>query len=503
MAKVVPHRPHRRALLLCACAAGAIAYALTLGAANGSSQAPLSPVSVWVSMRHPGRPVAKRFLGLSFELSSLGQLASLASHGDLVALLRSIGPGVLRFGGISADTRVAWVDGETPRPAWASSTLDAGELQQLRALAVRSGWRVLLTLNLAHLDPQAAARETAAAHEALGPWLAGVEVGNEPDSYAHHSLREEPWTPSRYAGEVVAYREAIRALAPGVPLAGPDASGSASFIKWAPALARDVHTSLLTGHHYALGCDQEPPPSIERLLSFRVQHLENVSLERFMGVAKSQRIPFRLDETNSVSCGGVAGISNTFASALWAAGYIAKVMSAGASGMNLHGNLARCDGYSPLCGESPANLLRGELAPRPVWYALLLARSLIGERPLSTRVLAPQQPNVSVAAFRARNRDLQFVVVDRDSAGAAPAQLSLRVGRRYRAGTVLALSAPSLESTGAVTLGGRAVGPDGSWRAPAHPVAIPVSEGELNVEIPPASAALVTVIRAHSAGRGR
>ena len=47
--------------------------------------------------------------------------------------------------------------------------------------------------------------------------------------------------------------------------------------------------------------------------------LEGVSLQRYMSIAQAGEIPFRLDEANTVSCGGVAGISNTFAWALWAA----------------------------------------------------------------------------------------------------------------------------------------------------------------------------------------
>ena len=68
------------------------------------------PVSVTFDLNRPGPPVPPRFLGLSFELSSLRQIAAYASGGDLVTLLRSLGPGVLRFGGVSADTRVAWSD---------------------------------------------------------------------------------------------------------------------------------------------------------------------------------------------------------------------------------------------------------------------------------------------------------------------------------------------------------------------------------------------------------
>ena len=54
------------------------------------------------------------FLGLSFEVGSLGQLAGYADSGDLVTLLRSLGPGVMRFGGVTADKNVAWVDARSP-----------------------------------------------------------------------------------------------------------------------------------------------------------------------------------------------------------------------------------------------------------------------------------------------------------------------------------------------------------------------------------------------------
>ena len=100
----------------------AISMALLAAAAEGGApaQTPL-PVTVTIDPFAPGLPVPRRFLGLSFEVAALGQLAQYSEHGDLVRLLRSLGPGVLRFGGITADENVAWTDIATPRPAWASS----------------------------------------------------------------------------------------------------------------------------------------------------------------------------------------------------------------------------------------------------------------------------------------------------------------------------------------------------------------------------------------------
>ena len=84
---------------------------------------------------------------------------------------------------------------------------------------------MLLTVGLGHYEPEAAAREAAAAKAAIGESLEAIEIGNEPDSYARHGLRPEPWTPVQYEEQVASYRGAIEALAPGIPLAGPDIVG--------------------------------------------------------------------------------------------------------------------------------------------------------------------------------------------------------------------------------------------------------------------------------------
>ena len=335
----------------------------------------LIAVSVSADTTRPGAPVPREFLGLSFELSSLAQMAGYADSGDLVTMLRSLGTGVLRFGGVSADTRVAWTDAATPRPAWASSVIGAEELRELGSLAAKSGWHILLTIGLGHFEPVAAAREAAAAKAALGPWLQGIELGNEPNAYALHGLRSEPWTFVQYDAQVAAYRSALEAAAPGVALAGPDVSGSSAFESWGLGEVVNQTPALLTGHHYPLGCEKIPAPTITQLLSPKIRRAEGVSLARYMSVARASEIPFRLDEANTVSCGGVAGISNTFASALWAVSYLTQTMGTGAAGINLQGNPANC-----------ARLHAGVRAhPRSPGHAAPWARSRSGTRCCSPR----------------------------------------------------------------------------------------------------------------------
>jgi hypothetical protein len=495
--------PARRTGLAVALA-GAIGLTLLLLWGSGRSDdtdarsgAPASPaVSIMVDLQHVGRPVPRRFLGLSFEAAALAQIASYADRGTLVTMLRSLGPGMLRFGGVSADTRVAWTDSRTPRPAWASAVLGPGDLRRLGRLAARSGWRVLLTVGLAHYDPAAAAREAAAAKAALGPWLAGIEVGNEPDAYAHHHFRAEPWTYRQYSAEVGSYRRAIARAAPGIALAGPGVSGSKIFASWGPGEARRQHPALLTGHHYPLGCHQTPAPTIPRLLSAPIRGLEGASLNRYMSVSRTSAIPFRLDEANSVSCGGKAGISNAFASALWATAYTAQAMAAGLSGINFQGNPANCLGYSPVCAATPQRLAAGALSAQPEWYALLLSRMLLGARPLHTSVSSPASANLMARTFIAPDGSLRVVIVEDDPPGAPAPSVRLHLGAGFGAAGVLPLNAPSLAATTGVRLGGREVAADGSWRMPVNASRLAVRRGTLTLTLPSASAVLLTVLPA-------
>ncbi len=451
------------------------------------------PVSIAIDHTAPGRPVARRFLGLSFEAQALAQLGQDAYRGDLVRLLRSLGPGILRFGGITADENVAWVDSQTPRPAWATSTIGPAQMSALGVLAHRSGWQVLLTVGLAHYEPQAAAREVAEAHRALGPYLAAVEIGNEPNAYGSHGFREPPWLAQGYEEQVSSYREAIDALTPGVPIAGPDVSGAGAFAEWGDEEALAQKPAMLTGHHYPLGCAQTPPPSIESLLSAATRGAAAISLNTYLTVAGLYGIPMRIDEANTVSCGGVEGISNTFASALWATGYLTQAMAAGAAGVNLQGNPTNCVGYTPLCASSATAVAAGALSAEPEWYALLLAKSLIGYRPLATTISAVGSPNLVAAAFAGPGDSLKVVLADDEPPGATPLEPRFEVGAGMGAAEVLRLTAPAQSATSGVLLAGRAVAADGSWSAPAKPESIAASAGTVSLELAPDSAAILTV----------
>lgn len=438
-----------------------------------------------------GAAVPEDFLGLSFELGSVPELASYASRGDLASLLRSLGGGVMRFGGISADTETAWLAEGTP-PAWARTTIGPQQLAGIAGLARATGWRVLLTVNLGHDEPAAAAQEARAAQSLLGASLEGIAVGNEPDRYVADGLRSTPWSFTDYLTEVAAYRTAIAAAAPGVQIVGPDASSGGLSVTWVAEAASGEHPALLTEHYYPLTRCQAYAPTLGDLLSPLTRAHETAFLAQLAAAARKSAIPLRMAETNSVSCRGQPGVSNVFASALWATDYLARAMTSGVVGINFHDLIGEPESYSPLVAAGPAKLAAGALHANPEWYALLLARGLLGDRPIRTNVAGGDR-TLTAAAFVSASGNVHLVLVNFQPNGAPQRVLRLRLPRPFRAGPILRLSAPGMRAKTGVTLGAGAVGADGTWHAGAALPRVSGAPGALELSMPAASAALVTL----------
>jgi hypothetical protein len=489
-----------RAGCLCLAALAATAAVWLLGPGRAASAprvgaadaAPGLPVVVSVTPASSAPAVARDFLGLSFEVSDLPRIASYAKRGDLVTLLRSLGTGVMRFGGASADASAAWSAGG-PAPPWALTRITAADLRALGVLAARTGWSVLLTVNLGHYDPAAAAQEAHVAALALGNRLAGIEIGNEPDAYMNMGLRARGWNYAAYRGQADAYRAAIHAAAPGVAIVGPDASSGVAQLAWLRAEAAGAHPPLLTDHYYPTSsCGYTP--QLSDLLSPRLRLGETSMLTRLASISRSTGIPVRLDETNSISCSGEPGVSNAFASTLWALDYVTRAMALGLSGLDLHDLIGKPFAYSPLVAENAGALADGELHANPEWYALLVARELVGDRPLPSTVRAGDG-ELSAFALRSPKGALAIVLVDFDEPGAQALSVRLHVPSGYRAGTVLRITAPSPAALDGVKLDGIGVDRRGGFSPPSGLPALSGGPRSLTLSMAPASAALVTLAR--------
>jgi hypothetical protein len=175
----------------------------------------------------------------------------------------------------------------------------------------------------------------------------------------------------------------------------------------------------------------------------------------------------------------------------------------GTPGVNIHGGLAACRGYSPLCvpgatGPTPdtapgvepvADLslgaapdVNGQLVVQPDFYGLLLVRQLEGGRWLPTT--ADRKTPLTSRALVMPDGSTRVVVVNPDPARA----WQLRIAGDQRAASVLRLTGPSLGATGGIRFGGSQVANDGTFSAP---VGERLSRPDLTVG--PASAVLLTL----------
>ena len=96
---------------------------------------------------------------------------------------------------------------------------------------------------------------------------------------------------------------------------------------------------------------------------------------------------------------------------------------------------------------------------------------------------------ISAYAVRAADGALRLVVINKDVRAAL---MRIEPGRRFANGDVSRLAAPALDATAGVRLAGAAVDDYGGW-APAAGEAAQFDGGAIVLDIPGASAALVTL----------
>lgn len=159
-----------------------------------------------------------------------------------------------------------------------------------------------------------------------------------------------------------------------------------------------------------------------------------------MHASRSASIPYRATEVNSCSHGGMKGVSDAFASALWVADYMLQVAQAGFAGVNLHGG--GIEGvYSPIVGDAATGF-----TARPITYGMRFANQFAGANWLDSKADLNGK-NVGVYVARTGNRSL-FAAINKS---AEP--ISLRVaGIPVKAHQTTLLQAPSLDATAGIDL---------------------------------------------------
>jgi len=233
--------------------------------------------------------------------------------------------------------------------------------------------------------------------------------------------------------------------------------------------------ALLTAHHYITG-QANPAATLETLLAPNLRY--RASLARFQAASKLAGKPWRMCETASFSGGGKAGVSDTFASALWVLDYLFELASFGCAGVNMQtgvNHLGRISYYTPIGDD-----LQGHYTAAPEYYGLLaFAQAGKGE----TVAAHCDAANLTAYAVRQSDNRLCVVLINKDQSQDATATIK---GIGPNGARMMRLTAPSLTATNGITLGGASVDGAGIWSGKTESVRL--ANG---LQVPAGSAALV------------
>jgi hypothetical protein len=450
-------------------------------------------------------PVPSSFLGISTEYWSLPLFErNTPAFERVLALLHVAGDGplILRIGGDSAD-HAFYYKRWRQMPDWAYE-LTPSYLARLRALVTRDRVKLIVDLNLVTDTPLIAAEWARAAETSLPHGsIMGFEIGNEPDLYSRRywvatvprsvfDTRPFPpeLTPDSYVQDFAAYAGVLGENSPDIPLDGPAVAHPRVSLPFISTLIEDQRPELgmVTGHLYPYSACVKPKaadyPTVPRLLSRQATSAFASDLASAVATAHAAGLAFRLTEFNSVTCGGKPGVSNTFATALWAPDALFTAMRAGVNGANLH---VRENAWN-----APFTIDRSGLNARPLLYGLLLFTRTLGPQAqlVKLHLTAPRSLNLSAWAVQVKNRILHVLLIDKS-------RRSVRVDLRLPAtapASVQRLLAPSAYSRSGVTLDGQQLNAAARWTGTTRTETItPAAHGRYFVTVAGRSAALMSV----------
>ena len=485
-----------------------VGVALVVGASalSGCGTSSDTPALITVSSTPVSRPVGPGFVGVSIEYPALQAYTGsdpATINPVFVHMLSVLAPGqapVVRIGGNSSDETWWPLAGVTP-PAKVAFALTPSWVQSAGALARALGGKLILGVNMAADEPQIAAAEASAFERGIGSrYIDALEVGNEGDLYGrkpgYQAGQPSPILPrpqsydlATFTSEFTSFRQALGAA----PVAGP----AFAWLQWMGGLGRflaaEPGLSLVTFHRYPLhGCNQPPgtpgAASIPHLLSdYAISQLA-APIAGYAAVAHAHGLAFRVDELNSVACAGKLGVSNTFASALWALSELLDLARAGADGVNLHTFPGA--GYQLFSFRFVGGAWQASV--KPEYYGLRLFADVA---PAGSRLLqsSPATQPVGVWATRAPDGTIRVVLVNDDlrtphTATIAVPQAAGEVARLER------LLAPTARSTQGITLGGQSIDAAGRLSGRFQRVFAVATDSRYSITLPAASAAVLTLI---------
>ena len=485
------------------------ACAATVSSAAAVSVTPLHTAEVTVAAGAPTQRIPHSFFGLSTEYWTLpDDELHVGLYTRILSMLHVPGDGryILRIGGDS--TSRTFYDPEVRVPPRWTFELTPAFITRTARIVKEMRLRVILDLNLITGNPQLAGAWAKIAHATFPPGsILGFEIGNEPDLYHRafwvfatggEQFSGSPLplgiTPDSYAQDYRAYARVLGQLVPDVPLVAPALADPTTHIDWIQTLLAGPHPGLglVSGHRYPYATCSLPGspvyPTIGRILSKQATAGTARGVEPAIRLAHRHGLPFRLTEINSVTCGGTPGVSNAFATALWAPDAAFEYVRAGARGVNLHARVTSVN--------DPFAFDRHGVIVHPLLYGMILfARTLGADARLLPAHVRHAPSSLKAWIVHIAGDRLHALLINK---GSHDLQASLDLPASGPA-AVQRLLGPSPGALRGETFGGQRLNEQAEWVGDAEHESIPRVAGRYLVPIPAYSAALIT-LRGSGAG---
>ena len=254
---------------------------------------------------------------------------------------------------------------------------------------------LILDLTMRQASPQEAIEEYQGILRTLGLMddfhtiVEGLEIGNEADLFAGHGLRKPDYSPKEFLQEFSQYIQQIEKAAAilytsnvtntsaqqnhGLKqfLQGGTFCCRQEFLDAQPLLMEQFRGYLRSWsfHRYPTSTCKHSTTSIEALLSDRASDGQASLVQDWANYAQTKlHIPFHMGETNSASCGGQWGVSDTLASSLWSFDYLMAMATHNVSRVNFHGG--DHGPYTWFSLNDPHKKNANNLDVRPLYYGM-------------------------------------------------------------------------------------------------------------------------------------
>ncbi|OJA14152.1 hypothetical protein AZE42_09597 [Rhizopogon vesiculosus] len=226
----------------------------------------------------------------------------------------------------------------------------------------------------------------------LGKYLIGLQAGNEPDLYSRHGHRSDSYSPQDYKDEfglLINAMEADPKISNNGLLIGPNLAGqwSPSDI-WQTGFATDFNENLA-----ALAVERYPtdncyaqfgvgnPVSGQDMFPRFLTHQSGIQIaSEFPGAtdyAQSVGKPFLMFETNTASCGGFPGLSDSFGAALWGIDYALQLAYSNFSTVLFHVG-GQSVYYNPFTPPVTNQSSFHQWTIGPIYYSALVVAEALG-----------------------------------------------------------------------------------------------------------------------------